>query len=213
MSTMLYIFDDIDLMEDDFTDNMIPLLSEERFKKMQRLRSVQGKKASVVVYLLLRIALFENYDINENVGFIYKDKGKPVLKDYPDIHFSLSHSHNTAACVVADFETGVDVQKITKVSDRVAERVLTNDEYAGFLSSNEPDSYFCEVWTIKESFLKKTGQGITAELRNISAASVPDKIIYRGKEYFCCVCGPSIKASQKIDIKHIGREDFGKLLI
>jgi len=209
---MLYICDEIDLLDDDFTDIVMPLLSEERRTKVRRLGSPQSRKASAVVYLLLRIALTETYGIDEAVIFDYKNNGKPVLRDYPSIHFNLSHSHNIAACIVAGSEAGVDVQKISKVTDRVAKRVLTANEYAAFMSSSEPEEYFCKVWTIKESFLKKTGQGIAAELRDISADTISDKMIYKGSGYFCCINGSSVKDQQSVKINHIGRDDIGKLL-
>jgi len=208
---MLYVCDKIDLFEDDFPDNVMPLLSEQRREKVRQLGSVQSKKASAAAYLLLRTALKEVYGINKACLFTYTVKGKPMLKDHPLIWFSISHSHNIAACVVSDHEVGVDVQKITKVSDKVARRVLTDDEYDVFKSTSEPDIYFCEVWTVKESFLKKTGQGIAAELRDISADAVKDKSVFKGDGYFCCVCGSSVKSLQTADIRYIGGEDFGKL--
>jgi len=208
---MLYIFEKIDLLEDDFLESVMPLMSGARREKIRRLRSLQNKNASAVVYLLLRLVLTEIYRINEAVEFDYSRNGKPVLKDFPLIHFNLSHSLNTAACAVADTTVGVDVQKITNVKDKVAQRVLTADEYKGFLASSEPDTFFCEIWTIKESYLKKTGQGIAAELRDITAADVADKIVIKGNGYFCCVCGPSVRSMQTVDIKYIGRDDFGKL--
>jgi len=205
---MLYIFDGIDLLSDNFPGSKADFLSEERRKKVNKLRFNKSKKASAAAYLLLRIALKENYGINEAVEFSYGEKGKPLLKDYPLIHFSLSHSANTVACAVADFEVGVDVQQITEVKDKVAKRVLTDDEYSKYKDSLAPDEYFCEIWTIKESFLKKTGQGITKELREISADDIKNKKVYKGKDYFCCVCG---KEQQSIQIKFIGREDFEQL--
>ena len=202
---MLYIFDEVDMFNDEFTESEIALLSKDRYAKIQRLRAPIGKKASFAVYLLLRMALAENYCINEVVEFDFTEKGKPILRDYPHIHFSLSHSKCTAACVVSDGEVGVDVQHIGPISDRVAKRVLTTREYAKFKESQTPDDYFCEIWTIKESFLKQTGQGISMELRDLSAESVTERYIYRGDGYFCCVCGP-VK-----NIRHIRRNDFEQL--
>ena len=206
---MLYIFDELDTMAEDFPDNVMPLLSRERLLKVQKLRMPQGKKASAVVYLLLRTALLECYGINEAVEFDYVGKGKPVLRDHPQIHFNLSHTKNAVACAVSDVPVGVDIQNIAPVSDRVAKRVLTEQEYNEFKESAKPDEYFCEKWTIKESYLKLSGQGIDTDMRTISADSVSEKEIHRGNDYICCVCGP------KLMIKHkqIGtwRDEFDKL--
>jgi len=202
---MLYIFDEVDKMDDITPEGMISLLSEERYEKVKRFRSPLARNASVAAYLLLRLALREIYCINKAVDFEYTEKGKPLLKDYPQIYFSISHSKHIAACAVSGFEVGIDVQYIAPVSDAVAKRVLTRKEFAGYKSAPAKDEYFCEIWTIKESFLKKTGQGIATNIKDLAAENVPEKMIYRGKDYFCCVCG------QEMDIKHIGREDFGQL--
>jgi len=204
---MLYLFEKIDLLEDDFIENVLSLLSEERKIKISKLQTPMNKNASAAAYLLLRIALSYEYLINKAVTFDYKEHGKPFLVGYPGIYFNLSHSHTTAACVVAETETGVDVQHITSVSDKVARRVLTEDEYSLFCKSSEPDDYFCEVWAIKESFIKKTGLGLSYELRDITAEDISDKQIIKGDNYYCCVCGP------KMQIKYIGREDIERLHI
>jgi len=205
---MLYIFDEIDQMDDDIPQNLNSLLSNERKVKVDRLRSAQNKKASVIAYLLLRIALFDLYEIDEPIEFDITEKGKPSLKDYPSIFFNLSHSKNIVACVVSGAEVGVDVQKISPVMDKVAKRVLTDEEYALFNSSCEPNDYFCEIWTIKESFLKMSGHGLTKELREISASSIENKIVYRGMDYFCSICGNDIKDAK---IKHFGRDEFERI--
>jgi len=205
---MLYIIDNINLLDDDFPERKKSLLSKERQIKSKRLRSLKNKKASVAAYLLLRIALKEMYEITDIVEFSYEDKGKPLLRDYPGVHFNLSHSGNIAACIVADNKVGVDVQQITAVSEKVAKRVLTKAEFAEYKNSQTPDEYFCKVWTIKESFLKYSGQGITMELKEISADTLQDTLTFKGEGYFCSVYGAIMK---EIQIKRIGREDFEQL--
>ena len=205
---MLYIFDEADTPDKGFLESKMSLLSEERQAKVRRLRSLTGSNASAIVYLLLRLALNESYGINEAVLFDYTEKGKPILKDYPHIHFNLSHSDNIAACVVNDAPVGVDVQKLKDVSDKVAGRVLTEEELLRFKSSLKPVEYFCKVWTIKESFLKRSGLGITTDLREISADDLKDIMTYRGLDYFCSVCGQFL---DEVVIKRVGREDFEKL--
>jgi len=205
---MLYIYDEIIELDDNFHERMISLLSEQRREKVQNLRSDKKKNASAVAYLLLRLALKEEYGIDEIVEFDYIDNKKPVLREHPNIHFNLSHSLNTVACAVANTDIGVDVQQIDKIKDNVAKRVLTEDEFACFQHTDNPDEFFCEIWTIKESFLKLTGKGISDELRELSADSINDKKIYKGKDYYCCVCGNAAKTMTE---KYIGRDDFEQL--
>ena len=205
---MLYIIDELEKLDDDFPENIQKLISNDRFAKYQRLPSSLNKKASVAVYLLLRLALHEVYGIDEVVEFDYAKKGKPSLIKYPQIHFSLSHSHNTAACAVSDYEVGVDIQQIAHISEKVAKRVLTNEEYEVYSHSQTPDEYFCKIWTIKESYVKQTGVGITIELNTISAESIVDKMVFNKDNYYCCVSG---KEATKMQVINIGRKQFEKL--
>jgi len=205
---MLYIFNEVESLNDDFSERKMFLLSDERREKVQKIRSASGKKESVVAYLLLRLALLEIYTINDIVVFDHLDKGKPVLRDFPQIHFNLSHSKNVAACVVSDFEVGVDVQYIRKVSDKAAKRVLTKAEYEEFKTKPDPDEYFCKIWAIKESVMKKTGQGMAAAFNKLPVNDIKDISVFREKDYFCSVCGEN---SHEMQIKHIRREDFEKL--
>jgi len=196
---MLYIFDEVDNLEDLPMD----LLSDERREKALGHRFPLGRKLSVCVYLLLCLALKEEYGIEEAVEFRYNENSKPFLKDYPHIHFNLSHCKKAAACAVSDVEIGVDVQDVRPVTDKVAKRVLTEDEYGNFKEAPNPDDFFCEIWSVKECFLKRSGQGIREDLRKISADSIIDKTQYRGDGYFCCVTGSDVQ------IKRVGREDIG----
>ena len=196
---MLYIFDEVDKLDD------LPMerLSDERRDKALRYRFTLSRKLSVGVYLLLCLALKEEYGIEEAVLFSYNENGKPFLKDYPHIHFNLSHCKKALACAVSDSEVGVDVQDIRPVSEKVAKRVLTENEYTGYKAAQSPDEYFCEIWAVKESFLKRTGQGIREDLRKISAESITKKTVYSGDGYFCCVTG------SEVQMKRVRREDIG----
>ena len=204
----LYIFDEIDLAGYGFYDGLKSFLSEQRLSKVNRLRSQSGKTASAAVYLLLRIALIETYGINEAVIFELGKNKKPFLKDYPHILFNLSHSNNAVACALADVEIGTDIQQIRETKDKLAKRVLTADEYLGFLKDPVPDDYFCEIWTIKESYLKMTGAGITKELGDITAEDVSFKRTIRGNDYFCSVCAADKLCIDNLKVKYVRRDDF-----
>jgi len=205
---MLYLFDKIELLEDDFFENVSHLLSLERRLKAQRLRLGVGRNASAAAYLVLRVALREEYGVDEAVTFKFSSKGKPTLKDYPLIFFNMSHSKGVAACAVAAYKVGVDVQNIRHVTDRTAKRVLTLEEFDEYKSSKNPNEYFCKVWAIKESYLKMTGQGITSEVKDISAKELENIFSFKNENYYCSVCGSRDKIEK---VKYIGREHFEKL--
>ena len=200
---ILYIFDEIDSLDDAFMEQSIPYLSMERREKAFSYRFPLERNLSAAVYLLLRLALKEQYGINEPVVFTYAKNGKPSLRDYPDIRFNLSHCRAAAACIVAGSEVGVDVEGIAPVPDNAAMRALTAKEYAEFKASLHPHELFCEYWTVKESWLKKTGCGIGADLSVLAAEDTGEKTFYKsGKNYCCCAAGAFVTV-RHVGIKHI----------
>ena len=187
---MLYVFDGMDSLDESFVGQCLPHLSLERREKVFSYSFPLDRNGSVIAYLLLRHALKENYGINEKVTFKYGNYGKPLLENYPYIHFNLSHCRTAAACIVADSEVGVDVEEIKPVADDVAKRVLTAKEYAEYKASRRSDELFCEFWTMKESWLKKTGNGIGMDLSALAAEDTGEKTLFKGrKDYYCCATG------------------------
>ena len=125
---------------------------------------------------LLRAGLWERYGLridepglSEEVAF--GEHGKPYLTNHPDIHFNISHSHGYAVCALADRPVGVDIEKIVPVRDALIQRTLTDEEQSAFARLIERgfrrDEVFFRFWTLKESYFKWDGCGLTKELKEI----------------------------------------------
>lgn len=142
-------------------------MSEQRREKVLAFRHEQGRKLSAVAYMLLRKALKEVYGIDEKPEFEYSEHGKPSIIGHPEIYFNLSHCRSVAACVVSSSPVGVDVEEIRDFRDALARHVLNDDEYASVVASQQPAREFIHLWTMKESYLKLTGEGITRDLKTL----------------------------------------------
>ncbi|MFT4106484.1 MAG: 4'-phosphopantetheinyl transferase superfamily protein [Lacrimispora sp.] len=101
------------------------------------------------------------------------EHGKPYLKDFSHIHYNISHTKGLAACGLGGSSLGVDVERIRPFPESVAERVFSSAEKRRMkeLPEKERDSYFFRMWTLKESYVKALGCGITVPLADISAGS------------------------------------------
>lgn len=88
--------------------------------------------------------------------------GKPYLKDRPQIHFNLSHSGEYVCCAIGDEPVGVDIQKQVPVKEGLAKRFFTEKENMILDNLKEKERYgiFFRMWSIKESYVKLTGQGL-----------------------------------------------------
>ena len=139
-------------------------------RREQALRYVKDsdRRLSLAAYLLLLQALEEEYGISDPVDFGFGPHGKPFLKDYPHIHFNLSHCPGTALCVVSDAPVGCDIESVPPVLDEELCRwVCSDQELAQIRQSAHPALAFTRLWTRKEAFLKFTGEGLTDHLKKL----------------------------------------------
>lgn len=149
------------------------LMSSDELERAQKF--VRGKHEYVASRWLLRKVLARYIGVPPAaVSFLRTDKGKPYLP-HNDIHFSLSHSGHWALLAVGRIELlGVDVEAIHATRDLagIAENYYHPDEFARLttLEGNLQTDYFYRLWTLKESFLKAIGAGISAGLEKISFA-------------------------------------------
>ena len=99
------------------------------------------------------------------------------------MQFNLSHCQNWAVvAVVEQGEVGVDIELCDRVAnmDQIAQQYFAPKEVA-LLSSVESDvarmRLFVKLWTIKEAFIKYTGEGLSRELSSFEVNIVEDNDI------------------------------------
>ena len=91
--------------------------------------------------------------------------GKPYLKNIPDLYFSISHSEEYVACVMADYVVGADIQNMKEIDrEKVARRMLHTKENQS-LSENALSFFTC--WSAKEAYVKMTGEGLSKDFREL----------------------------------------------
>ncbi len=155
-------------------------------------RSVSANLQHDVAWKVFGHALNKEYGIRLSECTILRNRwGKPSLKEYPDIHFSISHNKSMAVCIVSDNEVGIDIETVGRVcSDNVWRRMLSDEEYiclTDMSDAKERDREFLKYWTLKESYGKTIGTGLSYDYKsvvfNISDAgivcNVPDHRLWQ----------------------------------
>lgn len=146
-------------------EKLMEHLSDERCSKTLKIKHLEGRCRSVGAGLLLDKALSE-YGLREkDMVYTYGKNGKPVFAGHPDLFFNLSHSGSRVMCILADVPVGCDVEKIGKANPKIAKRFFTEPENVELdaVGSSDEQQYrelFFSYWTLKESFVKCTGQGL-----------------------------------------------------
>ena len=149
-------------------------LSSYRREKALKFKNEVGRALSIGAGTVLKKALAK-YSIDEKKAkYSLLKNGKPYLPDYPDIHFNLSHSHDRVMCICTKgMRVGCDVEMVKGGKLKVAERFFTEYEKkrlrslkdeqgadGGEAENKNADELFFRLWTLKESFIKCTGEGL-----------------------------------------------------
>jgi 4'-phosphopantetheinyl transferase len=131
---------------------------------------------------LLAGGLLREVGINyRNEPVILNPWGKPSLKNHPGVQYNISHSENCIACVISDkYIVGIDVEKVRAFNPYAAKRVCSPDELQRIYSSDDSDREFFRYWTLKESYIKAIGKGLSYPMKNANFEIEPGGKIYSG---------------------------------
>ena len=145
---------------------------------MPRFHFARHRHQYLVTRALIRTCLSKYHDV-EPAGWRFdrNENGKPGLapvhQEFP-IRFNISHADGLIMCgIVRDFDIGVDVEDNDR-STRSEIGRLSNffspveiSELAR-LPAEEQKQRFFDYWTLKESYIKARGIGLSLPLNNFS---------------------------------------------
>jgi 4'-phosphopantetheinyl transferase len=156
---------------DQVRDQMLGFLPFEARARFSRLSRGADVQRSLLGELLARYLISAKLKTDsKQIEFIFGPNGKPELKGNDTIHFNISHSGQWVACAISASPVGVDVERLRPVRPGLADRFFTTNEVDTLkaLSEEEQTDRFIELWTLKESFLKAIGHGLTRNLNSFS---------------------------------------------
>lgn len=160
----VYLNDQIELLD---LQAGLQAISSQRREQALRFRHEEGQRLCVAAYLLLKEALREQEGIMENPLFEYNEHGKPSIVGHPELHFSLSHCREAAVCVLSRRPVGIDVESVGRYRESVARYAMNDEELRCILQSEQREVAFTRLWTMKESLLKLTGEGINDNMKEV----------------------------------------------
>ncbi len=163
---VIYLADVEPLKNESVFSKLYSSLPEERKAKTDRLRFKKDKLLSVGAGALLKKALSDAGI--EDAEFLTKKNQKPYLKNHPEIFFNLSHSGEKIMCIISDCEVGCDIEEIKENSKHIADRYFASEEQKQIESSDKKEEMFFRIWTLKESYIKALGLGLSLPLKDFS---------------------------------------------
>jgi len=99
----------------------------------------------------------------EQIELYDAPKGKPLLRNDPALHFSISHSHDVSMIAVTRVApVGVDIEQLRAVpnAETILRRFFTHEEIETILTDDNRDLRFMEAWTRSEARVKVRGASI-----------------------------------------------------
>jgi len=161
-------------------DHLKRWLSGDELDKVARYRKKEAKTRALYIRSFLRAILSQYAPISpEQWQFVYGDKGKPALvidqRIQTGIEFNLSHSGDYLFVGIIlskneELRLGVDIE-YTRARTHIypiLEHHFSSQEVSALLALPEhlQRQRFFDLWALKESYIKATGQGLSTSLKS-----------------------------------------------
>ena len=152
-------------------DFLLSHVSEEKKERISRFHMFEDAQRTLIGDVLARYAICNRLGIkNNDLVFGTNEYGKPILLGQNGIHFNISHSGNWVVCAVDDNTVGIDVEVIKPIDFKIAESFFSRNEYISLINQQEDIKlkYFYMIWTLKESYIKTEGKGLSIQLNSFA---------------------------------------------
>ena len=140
-------------------EKLLELVGSARRNKVIRYLQPDDRKRSLGAGIIIKKILNEN-GLSESC-LKYSENEKPVVDS---LYFNVSHAGDYVVGVVSDCEVGCDIEKAVDAPLEIAERYFFAEEYEYIKSAADKDRAFFTLWTLKESYMKMTGRGMSLAL-------------------------------------------------
>lgn len=159
------------------------MLDDDERRRADRFHFAADREAFTAAHALNR-AMHSDVTGKPSAGwrFVEGKYGRPELASHcaaDGLQFSISHARGVVACAVAYGPVGVDVESADHVPEFSIADVVFSSEEALLLKSAPPDlqrGLFFRLWTLKEAFIKATGEGLNRPLDSFSFTFDPLRI-------------------------------------
>lgn len=141
-------------------------ISEEKKERYKRFHFVDDALRTLYGEILVRYLCISQFALNNNeIHFIKNEYGKPFLKDIP-LYFNISHAGEWVACALGSEEIGIDIEQVKEIDMDIAKRFFCTCEYESLMKKDEEKrlEFFYIIWTLKESYIKWLGTGLSKPL-------------------------------------------------
>ena len=154
---------------DAILQRVTPLLPPEKQRSIAKIKHAPTRRQATLAWALLLYAFWEQTPGEPLPPLGFSETGKPFFQG-SDLRFNLSHTDMLVCLALSGQPVGVDAQTLVVPSEGVAKRVLSPAELALLETAGDKAALFTTLWTQKEAFVKRTGEGIVRGLSSLDFA-------------------------------------------
>lgn len=159
--------------------NLSRWISPKKKHKISKFKNDADFNRSLYAEIIVRDFFCEKLSLdNSEINMEYDIKGKPFIKNFSDLCFSISHSGCYVIVAFAYTPVGIDVEKIKQIDYKgISDRYLKTSEKKYIFKENFSNSQlekFYQIWTVKESYVKFKGVGLGKGLNYFFAEKILD---------------------------------------
>jgi 4'-phosphopantetheinyl transferase len=153
-------------------------------ERLLRFYRMEDKLRGLFGDLLIRDGIMQKTGLNnKDISFTTNDYGKPFLKDRDDVQFNISHSGTWVVGVIDHQPVGIDVEQVQEIDLDISKNYFSADEHEDLMQKPDKFDYFFTLWSLKESYIKIIGKGLSHPLNAFSIKFInPGEIVIKVKE-------------------------------
>lgn len=200
-------------------------VSEERRIRADRYHFINDSKRSVCAELLLQYSLFQEGGPLVKTAIVYNEFGKPFVNHRYGFSYNLSHSGKWVVIAYGNTEVGIDIEEIQTGKEDIADKFFTEEEksFIYTVTGRERTKRFIQIWTLKESYIKYLGTGLSTRLDSFSVNALDGVVTSQNekiqkelrlksylfdKDYYLSVCS----MEEEVIFHEINLEDLSQLI-
>lgn len=154
-------------VKNDRKDDFLQILDKKEIIKYNNILSAKDREKFLFSRYVLK-KILSRYTDQEmiKIRFEYNSFGKPLIPN-SFLNFNLSHSDNFLVVGISDKEIGIDIENIKLIDLGMAKIFCTNKELQQINNSADKYYIFFQLWTLKESFIKNIGKGLSFNIKDL----------------------------------------------
>lgn len=199
----VYILNITDEIQEEKYMTLFNLMPDYRKREIGKVHNKQNAKCALYAVVLVQYIVANISSLQKKRASIaFNSYGKPYLAEEENYKFNISHSGDWVICGWSSKEIGVDIEQVKKIDINIAQHLFSEYEYTYLNEKNKDkqEEAFFELWTLKESYIKYKGKGLSIPLNEFGFRILGETIKLDSSDiikpyFFMLKIAPHYKAS------------------